>query len=183
MSEDIGSSMLLNIVIVIIGIISSFMIGSIAYSKAFKVKNRIISVIEKYDGKCFNSIDDTDECYKEIEAELQDIGYSSNIRSTCKEIHIDGADSGIISAELVYPHSTNYSGGHRYCIYKYKVCNTISNTDGYVCSSRDNQLTYYKIVTFMHFDIPVVGKFLEFQVSGESRTFYDTFVNIKTREK
>ena len=45
-----GSSLLLNIVIVIVGVVSAFLISSIAYSKAFKVKNRIVSVIEKYNG-------------------------------------------------------------------------------------------------------------------------------------
>lgn len=181
MREAIGSSLLLNVVIVVIGVISAFMIGSIAYSKAYKVKNRIISVIERYDGKCFDSTDDTDECYKEIEAELQDIGYSSNIHQECDKITIDNNDSGILSAELVYPHNTNYNRGHRFCVYKYVMCDTESSMNGNICDEQSNQLSFYKVVAFMHFDIPLIGKFLEFGVSGESKTYYNTFVTIKTK--
>lgn len=176
MREAIGSSMLLNIVIVIIGIISAFYISSIAYSKAFKVKNRIISVIERYDGACFNDIDDNDSCYQAIEAELQDIGYSSNISADCEEITVDNDINSIKSVELVYP-SHNYDGGHRYCVYKYSVC----SGSGSKCNSYSNRLTYYKVVTFMHFDIPVIHSFLEFPVSGETKTFYSDFKNINKR--
>ena len=47
MREAIGGGLLLNIVIIIIGVISAFLIGSVAYSKAYKAKNRIISVFFK----------------------------------------------------------------------------------------------------------------------------------------
>lgn len=159
MREAIGSSLLLNIVIVIIGVISAFLIGSIAYSKAFKAKSRIISVIEEYNGKCdFN--DFTDECANKVEDVLTDMGYSSNIVNECDD-----------NENIVY----NGVGGHRYCIYKYTLCDRYNN----VCKDDSNIKTYYKVVTFMHFDIPVIGQFLEFQVSGETMLFNEKFVNIK----
>lgn len=180
MREAIGSSLLLNIVIVFIGVISAFLISSIAYSKAFKVKNRIVSVIEKYDGICFNDTEDKDNCYKEIEAELQDMGYSSNIVATCpkEEDYIESNDYGILSVQQMYPKT--FSSGHKYCVYKYTLCdNDQIDLNHRKCKENSNEMYYYKVISFMHFDIPVIGQFLEFKVSGETKTFYNTFVNIE----
>lgn len=178
MRESIGGGLLLNIVIVIIGIISAFLIGSVAYSKAYKAKNRIISVIEKYNGICFDNIDSSDSCYKEIEDELRDLGYSANVKATCPEIELDTTDSGIKSVEMVYP-TSNYNSGHKYCVYMYTLCDSVDCGGGKSCTPYSNELVYYKVITFMHFDIPIVGKFLEFPISGETKTFYETFINIK----
>ena len=180
-----GGSLLLYIVIIIVGIISAFLVSSIAYSKAFKVKNRIISIIEKYDGKCFNSTDTAtglnyDNCYHEIDNELKDIGYSSNISKSCRDIELDIDNSyGIVSIEKVYP-VINYNSGHKYCVYKYTLCDT-SRADSTTlkCDSSSNKTYYYKVIAFMHFDIPLINQVLEFEVSGENKTFYDTFINIK----
>lgn len=182
MRDAIGSSLLLNIAIVVIGVISAFLIGSIAYSKAYKVKNRIISVIEKYEGKC--EFSDEDDCYKDIESQLTDMGYSSNIGADCPDDEVietdmtNLKDKGILKIERVYPETVG-STGHRYCVYKYTLCNvTQTGSTSYICYG-SNENYYYKVFTFMHFDIPVIGNALEFNVSGESKTFYETFWNIK----
>lgn len=182
MREAIGSSLLLNIALVFISVISLFLVGSIAYSKAFKAKNQIISVIESYDGVCFQGSDlSTENCFNEIESKLTDMGYSSNISSSCPDL-VAPQGSGIESIKRVYPTSVDFSTdiGHHYCVYKYTLCETRrfdSNND--VCSGDSNKMHYYKVITFMHFDIPLIGQFLEFEVSGETKTFYETFINIK----
>lgn len=177
MREAIGSSLLLNIVLVIVGIISAFLIGSIGYSKAFKVKNRIISIIEKYDGVC-NFQDD--DCYKEIENELNNMGYSSNIRKSCPDlsnIKTAAGTYGIISVENLYP-AINDNSGHKFCVYKFKQCYvSLNSASNYVC--KDSNVNYYfKVITFTHFDIPLISDFIEFEVSGETKSFYDSFVNV-----
>lgn len=174
MRESIGSAMLLNIVIVIIGVISAFLISSIAYSKAFKAKNRIISVIEEYNGACDFS-DFQDGCANKIEAVLSNMGYSSNISKECERAANDGDDnSNIIDVLRVY----SGEGGHKYCVYKYTLCDYTRVNGNRKCSDKSNIQTYYKVITFMHFDIPVIGQFLEFPVSGETKTFYETLVNV-----
>ena len=164
MREAIGSSLLLNIVIVIIGIISAFLISSIAYSKAFKAKSRIISVIEEYGDNC-NFNDYTNECKNKIESVLSDMGYSSNISYDCHDL--DDHE------HLVY----DGSDGHRYCVNRYTLCDYSSVTNG--CKDDSNVSYYYKVYTFMHFDIPLIGQFLEFKVSGETKLFNEKFINIE----
>ena len=175
MREAIGNSLLLNIVVVIVGIVSVILINSIAYSKAFKAKNRIISVIDSYNGNCaFNS---DSVCFKDIEGVLTNMGYSSNIVKDCPGISLNSDDKRnkkIVSVDNVY----SGDGGHKYCVYKYTMCIDdikMESADTFSCVG--SEVSYYKVITFMHFDIPVIGKFLEFQVSGESKTYYDTIVS------
>lgn len=174
MKEAIGSSLLLNIALVFIGIISAILISSIAYSKAFKAKNVIIETIKNYNGDC--DFENRDSCFYEIEAKLLDMGYSSNITHSCS------TDSG----EPVYGRtegSVMPLDGHVYCIYKYTLCDEKTEVSGddvvNKCSEDSSVSYYYKVVTFMHFDIPLIGSFLEFEVSGETPAFYSRIVNVK----
>lgn len=180
MRDSIGSALLLNIVIVIVGVISTFLISSIAYSKAYKVKNKILSIIEEYDGECNFQGYGTDDCTKKIEDVLYDIGYSTNIKkSGCDDIeYTKNKSTGILEIKNVY--NGSLSGGHQYCVYKYVLCDLVqTGSDTFICANDSNKQFYYKVITYMHFDIPVVENFLEFPISGETKSFYDTFASIK----
>lgn len=47
MKEAISNAMIFNLIIVFVVILIMLFIGSLSYSKAFKVKNRIVEEIEK----------------------------------------------------------------------------------------------------------------------------------------
>ena len=68
MREGIGSIALYNIIIIFIAVTFSVLAGTMSYSKAFKVNNRIINAIEKYEG--YNEL-----AAIEINTKLMDIGY------------------------------------------------------------------------------------------------------------
>ena len=51
MKGAIGNALILNIVITFIFIFFILLIGSMAYSKAYKTKNYLINMIDQYDGK------------------------------------------------------------------------------------------------------------------------------------
>ena len=76
MKDAVGGSLLLNIVVFFLSVVILFFVGIVAYSKAYKIKNRIIEVIEKYDG--YN-----DFVKKEINSDLIRSGY---IISTQNEV-------------------------------------------------------------------------------------------------
>lgn len=184
MREAIGSSLLLNIALVVIGVISAILIGSVAYSKAYKVKNRIISIIDEYNGDCFSDKDPS--CYNRINEELTNMGYSSNISKDCDAIDEKAGanmtndelkNRGLISIRRVYP-KLNESG-HKFCVYEYTQCSNINTVYGNSYCINSNQTYYYKVFTFMHFDIPLIGNFLEFDVSGETKSFFGEYINFK----
>ena len=147
MREAIGSSLLFNLIITFVIIMIAFLIGSLAYSKAFKVKNRIINIIEKNEGNVDVTL---------INQKLSEMGYKVDPNKKCSDTYINGG-------QLVSGSNNTY----RYCIYKYT---TLKDPD----TGETND--YYKVITYMYFDIPVVGM-IQIPVEGETKVFYDTYIN------
>jgi len=132
--DAIGGSSLLYMVVFFTSIIILFFVGIIAYSKAYRVKNRIIEVIEKhekYDSVVANEL--TNDLYK--------YGYITATEQQLIDKCKDGANSLSVQA----------GAGHLYCVEETK-----GNT--------------YKIVTYIHFDFPIIGDRLTFSVKGEKKT-------------
>ena len=73
MREAIGNAFLVNFIIVILVAVMFLLISSISYTKSFRVRNRLIDIIEK--NECFSN--DTSECTSkdEIDSILLEIGY------------------------------------------------------------------------------------------------------------
>ena len=102
MKEAIGTSMVFNLIMVFTGVFIAILVGSIAYSKSFKIRNRIINIVEKYYGY-------TDEARMEIEENLSTIGY----RIVNKECPAQPRDT-IENATLLQPQSD-----YHFCVYQY----------------------------------------------------------------
>lgn len=135
---------------------------SINYSRASKIKNRLLEKVESYALSSANDtidgaievIDFDSEDFKyEIEHELASLGYRRNeggfIQNDCE---LNGGDEKSQSAFVMNPHS-NY----KYCIYAYPT------SRGY----------YYGVKTYMYFDIPIIGSLLEFPIYGETKVIYN----------
>ena len=88
MKDAVGSSLLLYLVIIILGVVGTIIIGTNAYTKAYKAKNSIISTIDQYyeiEGKsCFSD----PECIAAINSELKENAYSLNIDNPCRSTSI-----------------------------------------------------------------------------------------------
>lgn len=101
MRESIGNSFIFNLVLIFVAIIIALLVGSLSYSKAFKIKNQIISIIEKYETYNNSAVK------SEINAFLQNIGYrTGNSRNNCA----DQSDGG-------YVLETGTNNQYRYCVY------------------------------------------------------------------
>lgn len=139
MKASLDNAFLFKVMMFFLGIIIALLVGSLSYSKTYRVKNSILEILEKH--KKYNTA-----AKVEIEATLREIGYKTNPRGTsrCPERE-DG--------ELIDPHGYNF----RYCIYKH------NSSKGY----------FYTVVVFMYFEIPVIGDYLEFPVSGQTIVIYD----------
>lgn len=167
MKDAVGSTMLVYIVIIVIGIVGSILVATNMYTSAYKAKNNIISTIDRHymihsDGStCF----DDDTCITSIESTLKNMGYH------VKGISCDGKvfnkvneksrknDEGVdlVSVDQVYPESENKG----YCVYKVSL-----STNEY----------YYTVVTFSHLNIGILnnGSLFSTPVYGETRTFYNS---------
>lgn len=153
MKESIAQAFILNLILFFFGILVLLLFGSINYSKAYKVKNRIITIIEKHGG--FTPGSDAEQ---EIEENLKKAGYPTTVNhDSCKNRVRDDEAGG----DLVYPDpsAAGTARVYHYCIIEHK---------GSIDGSK-----YYQVITFMEFEIPIFRGFLEFPVRGETKIIYD----------
>ena len=117
------------------------------YSKAYKAKNRIITIIEKY-GEY--DIKNTEEI-NEISNNLASGGYQTvfNTNDECKK-RFSGKGGNVLDVP------ETGGRGYHYCVIEYQ--NGLGK--------------YYQVVTFMEFNIPILGGVLKFPVKGETKILY-----------
>lgn len=139
MNEAVGNSSLFYIVIFIVGIVMLIVVSSVSYSKAYRVKNRIIQSIEN-EGEY---VADT------ISTDLKTIGYQTNLKSPCDDITVK---------EKTYSNQNKTT--YKYCVYRIDL---------------DDGKYYYKVTTYMHFDFPIIGNFIETPVHGETKIMGQTY--------
>ncbi len=73
MRDALGGVVNIAIIVVFITLVSGFMAYNINYTKAFRVKNKIITTLEQYEGRC----EQNSSCDQEIVAYMRSLGYSS----------------------------------------------------------------------------------------------------------
>ena len=144
MKDAVGGSLLLNLVVIFTSIVILFFVGIIAYSKAYKVKNRIIEIIERNE-------EYSDDLIDELSIELKKVGYrlGSSVPSNekCASVSSRG--------KCVNLNETNY----QYCVCEHSD-SVSSNEDGG---------SVFEVITFVHFDFPIIGDFITFPVKGETK--------------
>lgn len=141
MKAATGNALLMNIIIVFLVVVLGVLVTSITYTKAFRVKNRIVEVIENYDGDFDNHEDDI---RSNITNNLSNVGYRLKGTSSCKTLS-DG--------NTAYKEANDYY----YCVYRYNT----------------GRGFYYKVVTYMYLDLPVINQVLNIPVYGETKVFYE----------
>lgn len=143
MSNAYGGIVNLAILVVFLVIVSGFLAFSVAYNKAFRVKNKMISSIEVCEGIVDN---DNDCAVKSIEDYMKSIGFNS--------------DS---SWKLDPTELKNGTCRNGYCWDKIEAPN----------ASKENPKYYYKVATAVNIDLPVLSKILPqmkiFRVSGTTK--------------
>ncbi len=159
MKEAIGSTWLMGMIITFIAIFSGFLAYSISYTKAFRVKNEVINIIEKNEGFTFsthgridpNSVDVStlrNDTSTEAQAFLfiKSIGYNysmfNNNSNPCKEGELQ-------------------AGG--YCLAK-RCPNSVENGSDRV---------YYKVTTYISLSIPFLDFGIKIPISGETKSLYN----------
>ena len=148
MKEAIANVGVFNLIIIFVIILMSFFIGSLGYSKAFKVKNKIINEIEK-EGSYEAAKDN-------IEDWLLVIGYRMYTEFD--------PNKGCPAADKNNAHLVNQNGDYQYCVYEVNSCTEEfyeGKTSLHKCSK------YYKVIAYMYFDV------IKIPVKGETKPFVE----------
>lgn len=130
MRDGIGSVVMITIIIVFIVAASSYLAFNVNYTKAFRMKNKIISIYEDYDGVC------TKSCEDEIIAYANDLGYLPATLD-CNEYEARPA-----------------GGKTLYCVQRVTVDTATLNEADKVIKDKIGT-HYFKIVTRINIEIPI----------------------------
>lgn len=152
MRESIGGTWIVGIVIVFIVIFTSYLAFSVNYSKAFKVKNGIISIIEENEGL-------SDKTQEQIRKYLNNSGYY--VYGNCSKVDIDYGDTETNGILTGYEQQAGANSN------KYKYCVFTRTVDDKVLERK-----YYRVTVFFKFDIPILENAFTFPVTGETKAVY-----------
>ena len=137
----------IGMIVVFLVIVSGYLAYNVTYTKAFRVKNKIIDYIERYH-KCEPGRGNQDACDSGVSSYMQQIGYS---RDT--QIRVPG-------------NVTGYVCDNGYCV------RCIIADSGGIDTRKQ---CYYEVVTAVNVDIPIINNIMPsmklFQVSGSTQTF------------
>ena len=147
MREAIGGTWITQLVIVFMLIFVAFLALSLNYTKAFKVRNQLMTIIEQQEG--VTSGDDGSIAL--MNNYLKGNGYG--VMRTCALDSYGVTNLNSSAIELV----TNDKKKYYYCIRKIEAPS--SNHEGKV---------YYKVNMFFHFNLPVLGDIFTFSVNGST---------------
>ena len=104
MKEAFGTAYVVNFVIIFVILFIFFFVAGMSYTKAFKIKNRIVDIIEE--NECYSE-DATCESKEQIDDILNEAGYRvTNLKPNCKTIQ---------GARLL----TTTTNTFNYCVYKF----------------------------------------------------------------
>ena len=75
MRDALVGTVVITIIVIFIVFVSAYLAFNVNYTKAFKMKNKIISTYEEYNGECDRSV----ECKTKIKEYAESIGYKPNL--------------------------------------------------------------------------------------------------------
>ena len=165
MRETIGGTWLTQLVIVFMFIFAAFLALSINYSKAFRVKNEVLTIIEKNSGLTENS--------KEMIGNyLRNSGYTMKGRCSINSYGL--TINGINNTKTELINNSNKGRKYHACISKIRSI-----------SVNFPNRAYYEVRLFFKFNLPVLGNISTFEVEGQSKDVsYPLDVkNIKPKSK
>ena len=152
MREATGGSLLLYLVIFFVGVIILFFASIMSYAKAYRVKNRIINIVEETD--CSLNFNNTvkENIITAIDTDLQTVGYNYSNAKQCNFNNKDNASCENFNISSVK------GGNYNYCICRVDVD-----------SGDDSRGYFYEVITFTQFEFPIIKDVISSEVHGESK--------------
>lgn len=145
MRDAFGGLVNIVIIVVFIVLVSGLLAFNVNYTKAFKVKNKIITTLEQYEGNCKAD----SACDLAIRNYMTQVGYSAN------DFTLD-----------------NYECHNGYCIKQVFVDGNSTDKDPTIVDEGSTRF-YYQVYTQINIDIPILNKILPglriFQVGGTTQ--------------
>jgi hypothetical protein len=148
MRETIGSTWIFMLIISFTLIFAGFLVLALSYSKVYKMKNELTSIIEKYEGLT-----------PESEQIINDYLTNSNYRTTgyCK-VGSYASDTLMTISKV-----TDDKKQYYYCI------DTRLNKQG---------KTVFTVTMFYDFNLPIFGQLMKYNIKGETYGIKNSVISI-----
>lgn len=150
MRDSIGGAFLFGIIFTFTLIFVSYMVIMINYSTVFKVKNEMVSIIEKYEGLSSGTIDEDGNVSSSIWIINR---YLENSRYTGQG-YCDGEDGWYGAGTL--------EGGSKLVLGQKPAFYCVKAIDD------GNGYGHYEVKLFLKFELPVIGNIARMTVNGET---------------
>lgn len=131
-------------------IFACFLTLILSYNKAYIIKNRALTIIEKYEGV-------TKESIEIINGFMYEKGYNTTGKCAAGwygAINLDGDAEKSDGTKKYY-----------YCFKEYNKKNNANN------QNNQKGLIYYQIQVFYKFNLPIIGNIAIYKISGETKSF------------
>ncbi len=159
MRDAMGAGWIFGICLVFIILFVAYLAITLNYARAFRIKNYIVSEIEENEG--YN-----DNLEQKLETYLTEQGY--NAYGVCDPYMTDGSTQEDWALDKCIGNTSEVPANQcSICIYR-KIADKQKDKDIRA------QRSYYRVVAFFRFDLPVISGMLPaFQVGGDTRYIYD----------
>lgn len=158
MRDALGGIVNIQMIIVFLVLINGYLAFSVNYTKAFRVKNKIITAIEQYEGNV--------EAASEINGDLY-----CYIVGSCEDKPGVGYHPTNYRCPAGFTDAPNQLG---FCYQERNVGEDTTDTHSGVTSTLEKK--QYRVVTFVTIDIPIVRFIIErvnpFNIKGDTKTIY-----------
>lgn len=160
MRESTGSTWAVEAIIFFILLFAAFLSLVIQYSRAYIVKNEVLTILEKYEGA---------ESSKNIIGNYI-LNQSYKARGSCPVGDGSGSESDWYGATDYYTYEKSQKGKkYLFCIQKNAV--TIKRTNSYNGRDETKIKVFYNVIFFYKFNLPILGELHTYRVTGETKSF------------
>ena len=166
MRQAVGSTWIFGIVLAFTLIFSGFLVLALSYSKAYKLKNEMTSIIEKYEGITKTDKKNNLGSIQIMNDYLKNSGYKA--KGHCYLSEYTGKVYGVDNLSdnyLTEVTEANQSNNFYYCV--------SYNSDKKSCT------TLFTITVFYDFNLPVLGDIRQYSVTGQTNEIYKAYFEDK----
>ena len=156
MKESIGVLSLTNIVILFILVFTGYLCIMLNQTKAYNVKNEIITIIQKHNGL-------GDDALTEIKEYMDKVGY----RSTGRCDTVDNNDGSITSKAIQTSGELTDSDKGMICITTHSINYNLNDPTGQFPNA-----AYYDVKVFFALDMPIINSVFKFNLRGNTKIVY-----------
>lgn len=115
MRDAFGGIVNIAMIVIFLVVVSGYLAFNVNYTKAFRVKNKIISAYEQYEGNCTKT---SSQCRKQIQDYMKQVGYTTQ---KLKDSSYTGCDNGYCYQEIVVQDANKYEKRNKKVYYKIKT--------------------------------------------------------------